>query len=75
MEEKEIVEIDNKNYAVIDEINNNFITYVYLSNIEDSNDFCIRKASNNEADLLLGLDSEEEFDFALKLFVEKNANS
>ena len=52
-------------YVVTNEINN----YVYLVNPDDENDFCIRKniEIDNE-DYLKGLDSEEEFYYALSFF-------
>ena len=37
---------DGKQYAIIDEITENNNTYVYLSNISDETDFCIRKVKD-----------------------------
>lgn len=60
---------DDLNYLEVKQIVNNNTTYVYLTNVKDVNDFCIRKLSfdGNE---LLGLDNEEEFESALNLFKE-----
>lgn len=55
---------DGLEYAVLDEINN----YVYLSNLENPEDVCIRKDLGTE---LVGLDDEAEFNNALSLFKEK----
>lgn len=59
-------------YVIVEtiEIDNN--KYVYLTNIEDEKDFCIRKIiiENNE-EILIGLDSEEEFNKALSYLQEK----
>ena len=64
---------DGITYMVIDEIDDKNNTYVYLSNIEDDEDFCIRKVDNiRNSELLVGLDSDEEFDNALLLYTRKN---
>lgn len=67
---------DEKDYVILDEIENNGTTYVYLTNIDDEKDFCIRKldVSSTEIDLLVGLDSDVEFDKALLLFTKKHQN-
>ena len=58
---------DGIDYAVLDEINN----YVYLANVSDPKDICIRKDIGEE---LVGLDNEEEFNKALRLFQTKYDN-
>lgn len=64
---------DNIEYMVLDEINTGSITYVYLANIDDEEDFCIRKVDNSKnSELLVGLDSNNEFDKALLLFTKKH---
>lgn len=73
MEMKCIKLEDGLEYMVLDEIDSETNTYVYLSNIEDPEDFCIRKVENDKNEgLLVGLDSNEEFDKALLLYSEKN---
>lgn len=73
MEMKCIKLEDGLEYMVLDEIDSETNTYVYLSNIEDPEDFCIRKVENDKnEELLVGLDSNEEFDKALLLYSEKN---
>lgn len=73
MEMKCITLEDGLQYMVLDEIDFNNNTYVYLSNVEDPEDFCIRKVENDKnEELLVGLDSNEEFDKALLLYTEKN---
>lgn len=65
---------DGLEYMVMDEIDEGKNTYVYLSNVEDPEDFCIRKVDNEvNEELLVGLDSNEEFDKALMLFTNKNS--
>ncbi|NLM63485.1 MAG: hypothetical protein GX190_04145 [Mollicutes bacterium] len=64
---------DGLEYAVIDEITKNGNTYVYLVNVQDEEDFCIRKVVENDTEkFLVGLSSNEEFDEALLYFVNKN---
>ena len=73
MEMKCIKLEDGLEYMVLDEIDSETNTYVYLSNIEDPEDCCIRKVENDKnEELLVGLDSNEEFDKALLLYSEKN---
>lgn len=67
-EDYEVVKLGNKDYIILDEIEQ----YVYLSNILDENDFCIRKSvKNGDEEIFQGL-NEEELKNALKLFDEKN---
>lgn len=72
MEENYYLEIDGKNYLIVDQIKNEKCEYVYLSNMEDQKDFCIRKLASDDNDLLIGLDSDEEFDYALRVFYKKH---
>lgn len=67
------IQIDDKEYLITDEIERNGCKYVYLSYVKDFNDFCIRKTAIEEGEeVLVGLDSVEEFGVALKLFEEKH---
>ncbi|HIT22146.1 MAG TPA: hypothetical protein IAB56_04185 [Candidatus Scybalousia intestinigallinarum] len=60
---------DGNTYAVIEKID----SYIYLSNIKDSNDFCVRKqVTKGDENFLEGLDNKEEVDQAMKLFLEKH---
>lgn len=66
---------DNKDYAEIDKINYNNNTYVFLSELNNPENFCIRKITiENNEEYIVGLDNEEEFDTLLKLFTEKHTN-
>lgn len=63
---------DGLDYAIIEEIKNDNVTYIYLTNILDENDFCIRKIQNiSGEEYLVGLDNEQEYKNALKLFIKK----
>jgi hypothetical protein len=63
---------DGIEYMVLDEIDLDNNTYVYLTNVDDEEDFCIRKVDNTKNDsMLVGLDTDNEFDKALLLFSKK----
>lgn len=74
MVDNSVLKEDGKIYLVIDKIENGNVSYVYLANEEDENDFFIRKEiiEEDETRYLVSLDNEEEFDKALQLFQEKN---
>lgn len=64
---------DDIEYMILDEIDSDSNTYVYLTNVNDVDDFCIRKVDNSKnSELLVGLDSNNEFDKALLLFTQKH---
>lgn len=67
--EQEMVVLENgKVCVIIDEIISDNIKYIYLTNIENSKDYTIRKEEN---DSLIGLDDEEEFEKAMELLIKK----
>lgn len=68
--ETDVYTVDNKNYLLIDKINN----YLYLSNEEDEEDTLILKKDINNTEKLLPLDNEEEVKQALSLFISKEVN-
>jgi hypothetical protein len=74
MEEIDVVTLeDGIEYAIIQEIKDGENNYVFLTNINDTNDFCIRKTEDTESGkMLVGLKDQEEFMKALKLFNQKN---
>ena len=58
IEAKSVKLEDGIEYMVIDEIVNANTTYYYLANIDDEEDFCVRKINKDKNDqLLVGLDS------------------
>ena len=60
-------------YEVIDKIINGNNKYVYLSNINDNKDICIRKeVKKTDDNYLVGLADEQEFKIALSLLLNKN---
>ncbi len=68
MQQVEIIDIDNKKYMVLNEIEDNGETYLYLTNVKNPKDFLIQKVDKNDKDYLINLDNEEEFNRALNLF-------
>lgn len=69
MKEVDIYTFDNKNYVLLDRIEN----YLFLSNEKNDYDMMIRKVENEDEDeeTLLPLESDEEFEKALLLLVTK----
>lgn len=74
--EFDIITLENNlDYYEIDNINYNNNNYVFLSEVNNPENFCIRKIKEkNNEEYIIGLDSEEEFDTILKLFTEKYTN-
>jgi len=72
MEINTVVLEDNIRYAVIKELEKDGNTYVSLVNMEDPEDFCIRKVKiENEKKYLAGLDSDEEFELVMLSFAKE----
>ena len=61
---------DNKFYYVTKEIEDNNTTYVYLTDLKDPMNFCVRKKDETKENLI-GLSDEDEFKKAMELFVNK----
>ena len=62
---------DGIEYAIIDEIKHGDKKYIFLANINDYQDFCIRKViTEKDGEFLVGLDDDAEFDLALMLFAK-----
>lgn len=72
MELEFVILDDNKKYCIIKEIIYNDIKYLYLTNIDNIDDFTIRKEINNE---FVGLDDEEEFNQIVDMFIKEIANT
>lgn len=72
MELEFVILDDNKKYCIIKEIIHNDIKYLYLTNIDNIDDFTIRKEINNE---FVGLDDEEEFNQIVDIFIKEIANT
>lgn len=70
--EVEIVTINNNDYAILKEITYKDNDYLYLSNLKDAGDTMIRKLSKDNKELIVPLESDEEFDLACALIFKKN---
>lgn len=70
----ESVTLENGNqYVIVNEITDDKNCYVYMTNLNDRKDFCVRKSvKQNEKEYFVGLKDEEELKYALKLFIDKN---
>lgn len=70
----ESVTLENGNeYVIIDEIVHNGNHYVYLTNINNKEDICIRKSvQKDDGEYFEGLKDESELQNALILFANKN---
>ena len=66
---------DNKEYTEIDRVNYNHNTYVILSDLDNPNDFCVKKLINeNNYEYIIELNNKEEFNNVLKIFIDKYTN-
>lgn len=75
MKEYEIITIDNKDYAIVNEIEENGTNYIYLVNPSNEADVMIRKSAKEDKNTYIPLDNEEEFNLAnLLLFKEVYKN-
>lgn len=64
---------DGNTYTVVDKIEKLDKSYIYLANIENVQDFCIRKEiTENGETFIVGLDNDQEYEEAMNLFIKKN---
>ena len=67
---RETIKIGDTTYIIIDKMDINDNTYYFLSNEDDKTDFFIQKLSEDKKGLI-SLDSDEELNNVLSLFVKK----
>ena len=67
----DIYDIDGKEYMLLDQVTKNENTYLYLSNVEEGNDFIIRKLNPENEEEMLPLENEEEVKRAILLITNK----
>lgn len=66
---------DNIEYTEIDRINYNKNTYSILSDLDNPDNFCIKKiVIENNCEYVVNIDTKDEFDNALKVFTDKYTN-
>lgn len=64
---------DGIEYAIIDEIELEDKKYLYLSNINNDSDICIRKVVTiGDEEFIIGLSDENEFELALTTFTKNH---
>ena len=68
--ELDVVTIDGVNYLILEKIDYNDNSYVYLSNVMDMNDTLIKKIDINDSKVVVPLDDENEFELACNLFLK-----
>ena len=66
-----IVNLDDKEYIVLDKIEIDKNMYYFLSNKDDKNDFLIQK-QDKSGEYLISLDNKDEFNKALLIFAKSN---
>ena len=67
----DIYDIDGKEYMLIDQVTQKENTYLYLSNVEEGNDFIIRKLNPENEEEMIPLENEEEVQKAILLITNK----
>lgn len=73
MGEVKIIDLEDGSYIISDEIILNNTKYIYLTKENDMMDFCIRKiVMENGEEFIDALDTEEEFDRAMQVFLQKH---
>jgi len=74
MEEREFVTLeDGISYMIVDEIEVDKVNYVYLAEEDKPESFRIRKIEKaGNIEMLVGLDSDTEFDKAMLAFVKRH---
>lgn len=71
----ETVELENKEYYIIEKISINSNLYYILINVDDKNDLIIRKyVKEEDGEYLVGLDDEKEYYEVMKNYNEGVSN-
>lgn len=71
MVEFEAYDIDNIEYLVLDKLELDGETYLFLSNSKDPEDIMFRKYDKNDLDYIIPLDNEEEVKKVATAFNER----
>lgn len=71
-----VIQMDDKEYFLVDSIQDAKNVYHYFGAVEDMNDLCVLKdKEENGEPCYASLDTENEFNYALGLFYKKHKNS
>ena len=60
-------EIDDKEYMITNEIEDNNLIYYFLSNLDEKEDIMIRKTKKDDPSILYPLDNVDEVEHAINL--------
>lgn len=71
MVDVDVMTIDGTDYVLVNQLEEENVTYIYLSNIDDPNDIVIRKSSSDNKELFIPLDDEDEYFLANLLLFKK----
>lgn len=66
-----VYQIDGVEYYLLRELEIHGVNYLYLSNVNDENDFVIRKRDKNDSMLFLPLADENEVKLASLTFAQQ----
>lgn len=72
MRDVEIYTINNKEYMLLKKVEKASDTYLYFSNIEEGNDYIIRKLDPNNREMMIPLSNEDEVKKAILLLTNKS---
>lgn len=67
----DIYVINDEEYYLLDELEINGSTYLYLSKVDDEDYFMFRKRDQKDKEILLSLDSEDEVKMVALVFANK----
>lgn len=70
----DILPIEDREYLIIDVLEYNDTTYLYLVNNSDSDDdkAIVKVLYEGDADYVVNIDNDDEFNYVLSLFAGKN---
>ena len=75
MKELDCIIIDDTEYAIMNEVIDNDVKYVFLVNPNNHSDIMIRKLMANDDDSYLPLANEEEFNLACMLLFKDSVKA
>lgn len=75
MVDVDIYIINDEEYYLIDELDINGTSYLYLSKVDDENDYMFRKRDKEDNEILVTLDDEKEIKMVALVFANKVLNA
>ena len=71
MVDVDIYVINDEEYYLLDELEINETSYLYLSKVDDEDYFMFRKRDNKDRNILVSLDNEDEVKMVALVFANK----